>query len=144
MSLHTIFQLETIKTFMHNTESRKKINDLKREACQEILVSEHLMSLDLVEAHKLAQMLKRSSLEKDKSIKLLELQARLEDLNVYHVKMQKVVRKKKTKVYTYWYASWRNDEKVKNVYIGSTRTMDYYEAQIKARRLKATFLGIDL
>lgn len=129
---------------MHNTKSRKIIKDLKREACQEILVAEHLMSLDLVEAHKLAQKLKRSSSEKDKSIKMLELQARLEDLNVYHVKMEKVVRKKKTKVYTYWYASWRNDEKVKNVYIGSTRTMDSCEALIRARRLKATFLGIDL
>ncbi|RQW76960.1 MAG: hypothetical protein EHM14_15480 [Methanothrix sp.] len=120
------------------------IKDLKRKARQEILVSEHLMSMDLVEANELARKLKRSSSEKDKSIRLLELRARLEDLTVYPVKMEKVVRKKKTKVYTYWYASWRNDKKVKNVYIGSASAMNYHEALIRARTLKAMFLGVDL
>lgn len=109
-----------------------------------MIASEHLMSLDLVEAQKLARRLRRSSSETNESIETLKLRARLEDLNVYNVKMEKAVKKRKTKIYTYWYASWRDGKKVKNVYIGSTNMMDYYEALDKARRLKATFLGIDL
>jgi hypothetical protein len=66
--------------------------------------------------------------------------ARLEALSVY----QGSIAKKTTKgeaTYTYWYASWREGDKVKNVHLGSTRKMDQPGANAKARKLKAVELG---
>jgi len=129
---------------MHTTESRKMLKDLKKMARIEMMVLENLTLLDAVETRDLAIKLERSILKKKDDINVLKVQARLEDLSVYCVKMEKVVRKRKTKVYTYWYASWRDGQKVKNVYIGSTNNMNYIEALTKARRLKATFLGLSV
>ncbi|MCK9406605.1 MAG: hypothetical protein M0Q47_09395 [Methanothrix sp.] len=128
---------------MHTTESRKMLKDLKRMTGIEMMVLENLTLLDIVEARDLAIKLERSIIEKKDAIRVLKVQARLEDLSVYCVKMEKVVRKGKTKIYTYWYASWRDGRKVKNVYIGSTNNLSYIEALAKARRLKATFLGLE-
>jgi hypothetical protein len=41
----------------------------------------------------------------------------------------------------YWYASWREGDKVKNLYLGYTRKMDKKAAMAKARKLKAEELG---
>lgn len=120
------------------------LKDLKKMARIEMMVLENLTLLDAVETRDLAIKLERSILKKKDDINVLKVQARLEDLSVYCVKMEKVVRKRKTKVYTYWYASWRDGQKVKNVYIGSTNNMNYIEALTKARRLKATFLGLSV
>ncbi|AEB67604.1 hypothetical protein [Methanothrix soehngenii] len=128
---------------MHTTESRKMLKDLKKMTGIEMMVLENLTLLDIVEARDLAIKLERSIIEKKDAIRVLKVQARLEDLSVYCVKMEKVVRKGKTKIYTYWYASWRDGRKVKNVYIGSTNNLSYIEALAKARRLKATFLGLE-
>jgi len=128
---------------MHTTESRKMLKDLKKMTGIEMMVLENLTLLDIVEARDLAIKLERSIIEKKDAIRVLKVQARLEDLSVYCVKMEKVVRKGKTKIYTYWYASWRDGGKVKNVYIGSTNNLSYIEALAKARRLKATFLGLE-
>lgn len=117
---------------------------LEKTANLQVMISENLWLLDLIEDHDLATKLQKSILEKKEEIKAMKAQARLEDLNVYCVKMEKVVRKGKTKVYTYWYASWRDGQKVKNVYIGSTNKMDHVEASMKARKLKANFLGVDI
>lgn len=131
---------------MHITRSREMLKDIKRTAELETIAYKHLRSLELMEALDLAKKLEISCLEKRESIEALKAQARLEDLKVYSVKVKKTVRKSgiKTKVYTYWYASWRNGKKVKNVYIGSSRSMNYGEALTKARMLKAANLGIDL
>jgi hypothetical protein len=40
------------------------------------------------------------------------------------------------KTYTYWMASWREDGKVRTVYLGSTRKMDAETALQKARAIK--------
>ena len=128
---------------MHTTESRKMLKDLKKMTGIEMMVLENLTLLDIDEARDLAIKLERSIIEKKDAIRVLKVQARLEDLSVYCVKMEKVVRKGKTKIYTYWYASWRDGRKVKNVYIGSTNNLSYIEALAKARRLKATFLGLE-
>ncbi|GAB6265240.1 MULTISPECIES: hypothetical protein [Methanothrix] len=119
------------------------LKDLKKMTGIEMMVLENLTLLDIVEARDLAIKLERSIIEKKDAIRVLKVQARLEDLSVYCVKMEKVVRKGKTKIYTYWYASWRDGRKVKNVYIGSTNNLSYIEALAKARRLKATFLGLE-
>jgi len=122
---------------MHATATRDKIKTLKKNAKHETKVAKYLKALDLTEAKELAKKLNISSCEKLKLAEKLEYQARLEDLSVYKVEMKKTVRKRKTKIYTYWYASWRLEKKVKNVYIGSTTKMKYDEALEKARMLKA-------
>jgi hypothetical protein len=67
--------------------------------------------------------------------------ARLEALTVYK---GDVVKKTKAgdATYAYWYASWREGGKVKNVHLGSTKKMDREAATAKARKLKAEALGL--
>jgi len=43
--------------------------------------------------------------------------------------------------YTYWYADWREDGKVKNVPLGSVERMDLAAATAKARKLNAEALN---
>jgi len=66
--------------------------------------------------------------------------ARLEALTVYQGSIAKKTKKGETN-YTYWYASWREGDKVKNVHLGSARKMDQAAATAKARKLKAEALG---
>ncbi|MFA6371156.1 MAG: hypothetical protein WCW68_00880 [Methanothrix sp.] len=71
----------------------------------------------------------------------LKLQARLEDLTVWH--MEKVKQSRKgSRTYTYWMASWREGGKTRNVHLGSGRKMDAEAARRKAREMKAEALGI--
>ncbi|MDD3565590.1 MAG: hypothetical protein PHN90_07985 [Methanothrix sp.] len=67
--------------------------------------------------------------------------ARLEALTVYK---GDVVKKTKAgeATYTYWFASWREDGKVVNKYLGSVEKMDLAAATAKARKLKAEALGL--
>lgn len=67
--------------------------------------------------------------------KALEFEARLEDLHLWVMK-----KRKGRKKYTYWMATWREDGRVKNVYLGSTRKVTREQALEKARKLKARAL----
>ena len=67
--------------------------------------------------------------------------ARLEALTVYQGSIAKKTKRGET-TYTYWYASWRDGDKVKNVHLGSARKMDQAAATAKARKLKAVGLGL--
>ena len=49
---------------------------------------------------------------------------------------------KDTRTYTYWMASWREGNKVRNVHLGSVKNIDAEAARQKARELKATALGL--
>ena len=42
-------------------------------------------------------------------------------------------RKKGSKIYTYWMASWREGDKTRNIHLGSTRKMGAEEARQKTR-----------
>ena len=70
-------------------------------------------------------------------------QARLENLDIYQVEKEKLTKKGEARIYTYWHASWREGEKVRNVYLGSIAKLTREEALEKARELKAEALGID-
>jgi hypothetical protein len=50
--------------------------------------------------------------------------------------------KKGFKTYTYWMASWREDDKVRNVHLGSSRKIDVEAARQKAQKMKAEALGL--
>lgn len=70
-----------------------------------------------------------------------KLEARLENLHVWE---QKKVKESKAgpKAYTYYLASWREEGKLRNVYLGSSKKMSKEEAQEKARALKREALGL--
>ena len=58
-------------------------------------------------------------------------------------KMEKEKRTKKgSKTYTYWMASWREGNKVRNVHLGSSRKIDAEAARQKAQKMKAEALGL--
>ena len=71
----------------------------------------------------------------------LKDKARLEDLHIWQ--MKKVKRTKKDpRTYTYWMASWREVNKVRNVHLGSSRKIDAEAARQKAQKMKAKALGL--
>ena len=71
----------------------------------------------------------------------LKDKARLEDLHVWEMEKEKQT-KKGTKTYTYWMASWREGDAVRNVHLGSSRKLDAEAAREKAQRMKAEALGL--
>jgi hypothetical protein len=121
--------------------TKEMIRALKKEALIERKVSGYLSLLDQPQAQKIALILERSSSKKFELAEKLKSQFRLNTLSVYTVNMEKTVRKGKTKTYTYWYASWRFDKKVKNVYLGSAKTMNRDMALSKAKKLKTLDLS---
>jgi glutamate-1-semialdehyde aminotransferase len=69
------------------------------------------------------------------------LEARLEDLHVWEQKKVKNT-KKGAKTYTYFMASWREEGRLRNVYLGSSQKISLVQAQEKARALKKEALGL--
>jgi hypothetical protein len=67
--------------------------------------------------------------------------ARLEDLHIWQMEKVKTTKKGKT-TYGYWMASWREDDRVCNVHIGSCAKLDEETALLKARKMKAEALGL--
>lgn len=66
---------------------------------------------------------------------------RLEDLTVWQMNKDKETKKGK-RTYTYWMASWREGDKIRNIHLGSSNKMDADAARQKARRVKAEALGL--
>jgi len=67
--------------------------------------------------------------------------ARLEALTVYLGPVEKITAKG-PKTYEYYFASWKDGDKVVNKYIGSPRKMSREAATERARKLKAEALGV--
>lgn len=67
---------------------------------------------------------------------------RLANLNVYQANIQKKLADGRTKHYPVWRVSWRSGSKTIVKHIGSCSKMTEDQAMVKAKRLKADFLGI--
>jgi hypothetical protein len=130
---------------MHKTEAGERSKTLKRES-RELAKDARVLqkaAKTSPEAHQEVQWLQE---EADKALaksEALKLQARLEDLPVWEMEKTKSAQKG-SKTYTYWMASWREGEKVRNVHLGSPRKMDAEAALRRARAMKAAALGIKL
>ena len=124
---------------MHKTEAGEKRNDLKRTALE---LEKEVKALQNIPQMKPAARTRQDEADRLKAeAEALKDKARLEDLHVW--KMEKEKRTKKgSKTYTYWMASWREDDKVRNVYLGSSRMIDAEAARQKARKIKAEALGL--
>jgi len=72
----------------------------------------------------------------------LKDKARLEDLHLWQMKKTKRTGKKDTRTYTYWMASWREGDAVRNVHLGSSKKIDAEAARLKAQKMKAEALGL--
>lgn len=127
---------------MHRTATGEKIKELRAEAAR----SER-------EAATLAKVrgLEEGAIEREEEARQLRVEAedlkpkaRLEDLSVYQVDKVKPTAKGETRTYTYWYASWWERDRARNVYLGSVAKLSEEAALAKARKMKAEALGLDL
>ena len=121
---------------------RCKINTLKKNACLMNNMAAELKSLEITDAQELILILEQLLSKTIILARKLDDQARLENLNVYMTKVKRPVKKHEIRIYSYWYASWRVNSKIRNVCLGSTKDMTRDEAFIKARMLKAESLSI--
>ena len=72
----------------------------------------------------------------------LKDKARLEDLHLWQMKKVKGTKREHQETYTYWMASWREVNKVRNVHLGSSRKIDAEAARQKVQKMKAESLGL--
>jgi len=118
-----------------------KIHELKSEVCILNNMAAKLKVMG-IEVENMLVELERISNEKMKLARELDAKSRVENLKIYELRVKRPAGKRKTKVYTYWYASWRRQSKVRNVCLGSTKLMTYGEALEKAQKMKAECLGL--
>ncbi len=128
---------------MHRTAAGERRKALKRQAFQltrdartakeasRIIPGAQIRAQKLLDAAS-------DTLAEAESLKCL---MRLEDLAVWQMNKDKET-KKGRKTYTYWMASWRDGDKVRNVHLGSSNKMDAEAARQKASRLKAEALEL--
>lgn len=124
---------------VHKTEAGERRKGLKRTALE---LEKEVKALQNV--HQMRPAARTSQDEADRlkaEAEALKDKARLEDLHVWQMEKEKNT-KKGSKTYTYWMASWREGDKVRNVYLGSSRKTDAEAARQKARKIKAEALGL--
>jgi len=127
---------------MHRTETGEKIRAMKAEAAKSekeaaTLAKVRGQEAEVVERVEEARRLKEEAED-------LKSRVRLEDLSVYTVVKVKPTAKGEKRTYMYWYASWWEGDRARNMYLGSTRKLSEEAALVKARKIKAKALGLDL
>ncbi len=135
------FKLNVIELlYVHKTDAGEKRKLLKRDARELEREARALANI--------RQMVPASRIRQDEADRLkaeasaLKGAARLEDLHLWQ--MEKVKETKKgSKTYTYWMASWREGDKVRNVHLGSCAKMDKETALQKARKIKAEVIHVN-
>lgn len=118
---------------MHDVPARRKAREMKMEARKFEREAELLSKVEKMEPA-VNLRLQTAAMYRMKA-EALEFEARLEDLHLWVMK-----KRKGRKKYTYWMATWREDGRVKNVYLGSTRKVTRDQALEKAKKLKARAL----
>jgi len=125
---------------MRKTEATKKRASLKQEVKK--------LEKEIKALAKVGQMGPAARTRQDEANRLkaeaeaLKSTARLEDLHLWQMKKTKRTTAKDTRTYTYWMASWREGNSVRNVHLGSTKMIDAETARQKAREIKAASLGL--
>jgi regulator of replication initiation timing len=127
---------------MHTTATGEKIKELRAEAAR---AAREAVTLAKVRG------LEEGVMEKEEEARQLrgeaenlKPKARLEDLSVYTVKKEKPTVKGEARTYKYWYASWWEGDRARNVYLGSVAKLSEEAALEKARKMKADALGLVL
>jgi regulator of replication initiation timing len=124
---------------VHKTEAGAQRKELKRAAME---LEKEVKALQNVHQMRSAARTRQDEADRLKAeAEALKDKARLEDLNVWEMEKEKCT-KKGSKTYTYWMASWREGNKVRNVHLGSSRKLDAEAARQKAQKMKAEALGL--
>src|SRR5271157_808775 len=124
---------------MHKTEAGEKRKDLKRTALE---LEKEVKALQNIQQMRAAARTRQDEADKLKAeAEALKDNARLEDLQVWEMEKEKRT-KKGSKTYTYWMASWREGDAVRNVHLVSSRKIDAEAARQKAQKMKAEALGL--
>jgi hypothetical protein len=130
---------------MHKTAAREMRKDLIAQAQELTGKAKALRKVAgiIPTATEQAERFQAGADEAQAKARALKLEARLENLTIWE---QRKVKQSKNgpKSYTYYMASWRVDDRVKNVYLGSSRKMSRDDAFVLARRLKMETLGLRL
>lgn len=127
---------------MHKTSTGERIKELKKEARKLRVEAGKLRDVRGMEPG--AEERETEALVLDGKVENLKPRVRLDDLSVYQVEKVKSTTKGETKTYVYWYASWWEGSRARNVYLGSTRKLSEEAALVKARKIKAKALDLDL
>ena len=126
---------------MHKTEAGEQRKELKRAAME---LEKEAKTLANVKQMKPAARTRQDEADRLKAeAEALKDKARLEDLHIWQMKKVKGT-KKDTRTYTYWMASWREGNGVRNVHLGSAKKIDEATARLKAQKMKAECLGLHL
>jgi len=124
---------------MHKTEAGERRKSLKRMALE---LEKEVKALQNIQQMRPAARTRQDEADRLKAeAEALKDKARLEDLHVWEMEKEKRS-KKGSKTYTYWMASWREGNKVRNVHLGSSRKLDAEAARRKAQKMKAEALGL--
>ena len=128
---------------MHKTEAGERAKALKKEA--QDLARRAKTQKEAVATMRAARVtvmnLQSMAAKKLTQAQALRQEARLEDLSIWEQRKVKTS-KNGSKAYTYFMASWREEGKTRNVYLGSSQKMSKEEAQEKARAMKKEALGL--
>jgi len=125
---------------MHKTETGEKIKSMKAEAARAEREAATLAKVRGLEAGAMEREEEARQLRGE--AENLKPKARLEDLSVYTVEKVKPTAKGEERTYTYWYASWWEGDRARNVYLGSVAKLSEEAALEKARKIKASALGL--
>ena len=129
---------------MHKTEAGEQRKELKRAAMK---LEKEAKTLASVKQMKPAARTRQDEADRLKAeAEALKDKARLEDLHIWQMKKVKGTKKGAgtRTTYTYWMASWREGNGVRNVHLGSVRKTDEATARLKAQKMKAECLGLRL
>ena len=128
---------------MHKTSAGEKRKALKEEALELARGAKAAMkaSKTLQDARKKARTLEGQADSLQAEAEALKGAARLEDLHIWQMDKVKTT-KKGRKTYGYWMASWREDDRVRNVHLGSCAKLDEETALQKAKKIKAEALRL--
>ena len=124
---------------LHDTSARKRARKLKTEA--QVLTAEALVLAEIAGMEQEVEARKAQAAGLWEQAQGLQGKARLEDLTVRKEPLVKQTEKGE-RTYYRWVASWREGAKTKKVYLGSCRKISQDEALRKAKKLKASALGI--
>lgn len=127
---------------MHTTATSEKIKELKAEAARAEREAATLAKVRGLEAGAVEREEEARRLRSEAED--LRPKARLEDLRVYPVEKVKPTARGEARTYKYWYASWWEGDRARNVYLGSAAKLSEEAALVKARKMKAKALELDL
>jgi hypothetical protein len=119
---------------VHSTPSRKKAQEMRQLAMK---CERESAALDKIPGtKKLARERTAQARKLRENIPQLKKQARLEDLTVRQEPLIKRTKKGEERVYVRWVTSWREEGRIRKVYLGSCSKMSHEEALHKAWELK--------